>query len=50
MRVVLQILPPGVQHTEEADLSAQVLGVRGDLHHVAWLAISAAIVWLLLRG
>ena len=30
VRVVQQILPPGVQHTKKADLRAQMLGVGGD--------------------
>ena len=31
MRMKLQILSPGVQHAEEADLGAEVLGIGGDL-------------------
>ncbi len=27
----LKILPPGVEHTEETDLGAQVLGIGGNL-------------------
>ena len=27
----LQVLPPGVQHTEEADLRAQMVRIGGDL-------------------
>ncbi len=29
--VVLEVLPPGVQHGEEADLGPEVLGIGGDL-------------------
>ena len=32
MRMVLQLLIPGVEDTEETDLSAQTPGIRGDLH------------------
>ena len=31
MRMVLQILPPGVEHAEEADLRTKVLGIGRDL-------------------
>src|SRR6266853_1822624 len=31
MRMVLKGLPPGVQHTQEADLRAQMLWIGGDL-------------------
>ena len=31
MRVLLEVLPPGVQNTEKSDLSAEMLGVLGDL-------------------
>ena len=31
VRVVLQILSPGVQHAEEADLSSEVFRISGDL-------------------
>src|ERR1700738_1132656 len=31
MRMVLKGLPPGVQHTQEADLCAQMLWIGGDL-------------------
>ena len=31
VRVMLKVLPPGVQHTQEADLRAQMLWVGGDL-------------------
>ena len=30
MRMMKQVLAPGVQHGEEADLGAQVLGIGGD--------------------
>lgn len=30
VRVVQQVLAPGVQHREEADLGTQVLGIGGD--------------------
>ena len=30
MRVVQQVLPPGVQHAEEADLRTQMLRIGGD--------------------
>ena len=30
MRMMEQVLAPGVQHGEEADLGAQVLGIGGD--------------------
>ena len=30
MRVMLQILPPGMEYSDEADLRAQVLGSSGD--------------------
>ena len=30
VRVVQQVLPPGVQHAEEADLRAQMLRIGGD--------------------
>ena len=30
MRMVIEVLAPGVQHGREADLGAQVLGVAGD--------------------
>ena len=30
MRMVQQILPPGVQHAEETDLRAQMLWIGGD--------------------
>lgn len=31
MRMMLEILSPGMQHTEKADVSAEVLGIGGDL-------------------
>ena len=31
MRMVLQVLPPRVQDTEEADVSTKVLRIGGDL-------------------
>jgi hypothetical protein len=31
VRVVQQILSPGVQHTQEADLRAQMIWIGGDL-------------------
>ena len=33
MRVLHQILPPGVKDAEEADLGTKVLRVSGDLKH-----------------
>jgi hypothetical protein len=30
MRMIEQLLPPGVQHGEEADLGTEVLGIGGD--------------------
>src|SRR5215213_2753330 len=30
MRMVHQVLSPGVQHSQKADLRAQVFGIRGD--------------------
>ena len=31
MRVMQQVLPPGVQHAQEADLRAQMLWIGGDV-------------------
>ena len=31
MRVLLQVLPPGMQDGEEADLGAEVLGIASEL-------------------
>jgi hypothetical protein len=31
VRIHLKILPPGVEHTQETDLGAEVLGISGDL-------------------
>jgi hypothetical protein len=31
MRMAQQLLIPGIQHAEEADLGAQVAGITGDL-------------------
>ena len=31
MRVLLKILSPGVEHTEETDFGAKMLGIGGDL-------------------
>src|SRR6266849_2518825 len=31
MRVMLEFLIPGVEHTEEADLGAEMLGIASDL-------------------
>src|SRR5208283_4094932 len=31
MGMGLQVLPPGVEHTEEADLSAEMFGIGGHL-------------------
>ena len=33
MRVLLQVLAPGVQHAQEADVGAEVLGIAGQLQH-----------------
>jgi hypothetical protein len=30
VRVMLEILPPGVQHSQETDLRAKVLWIGGD--------------------
>ena len=31
MRVQLEVLPPRVQHAEEADLGPEMFGIGGDL-------------------
>ena len=31
VRMMLKILAPGVEHTQEADLRTEMLGVAGDL-------------------
>ena len=32
MRVLLEGLSPGVEHTQDTDLGAEMLGIGGDLH------------------
>ena len=48
MRVVQQVLSPGVQHTKEANLRAQMLRIGGDGANVSDAArnrISQTTVW-----
>ena len=33
MRVLQQVLPPGMQNAEEPNLSAEVLGIGGHFEH-----------------
>jgi hypothetical protein len=36
MRLMLKFLIPGVEHTEEADLGAEMLGIASDLEEGFW--------------
>jgi hypothetical protein len=44
MRVKFEFLTPGVQHTEEADLCAEMLGIAGDLEKCFRTATEQEIV------
>ncbi len=44
MRMNLEILSPGVQDTEESDLSAEMLGIGGDLQKRCGAGVKQEII------
>src|SRR5208283_1379903 len=48
MRMVQQVLPPGVEHAEEADLRAKVLGISRDLQQAGGAGAEQQVIEKLL--
>ena len=44
VRMMFQLLTPGMQHTEEPDVSAEVFGVPGDLNECRSAGLNKKIV------
>ena len=52
MRVLLKILSPGVEHAQEADLRAKMLGIGGNLQQGCGAGTEQEVVddFLVLQG
>ena len=44
VRMMLEILPPGVEHTEETDLGAEMLGIGGNLQQSRGAGVEQEVI------